>query len=103
VLVAQTGHLYSDQTANRIVAMNIVRDSTEVFATVSGLANRGGLSTGSDISIAASVFLSYLDSPNTTSSVAYKTQAKLNNVTGTNYTAQIGDATSVITLMEIAV
>ena len=101
VLVAQAGHVYSVQTGNRFASMSIVRNSSEVFSVFQGLGTRGGLSTGGDINSSASVFLSYLDSPNTTSSVAYKTQAKISNA-DSNYTAQIGNSNSVITLMEIA-
>jgi hypothetical protein len=101
VIVSQTGHVYSSQTSNRFGSLQLVRNSTTIHTITQSLGNRGGLSVGSDISVSASVSLTYLDSPSTTSSVTYKTQAKINNA-DSNYTTQIDSSNSVITLLEIA-
>jgi len=101
IIVSQSGHIYSNQTANRIASIQIVRNSTSIHIVTQALANRGGLSAASDISNASSVSLTYLDSPSTTSSITYKTQAKISN-SDSNYTAQIDNSASVITLLEVA-
>ena len=103
VIVSQTGQVYSSTTANRIASIRIVRDATTIHSVEQVLGARGGLSGGSDRSVSASVSVTYLDSPSTTSSVTYKTQARLSSdASSANYTLQIDSSPSTITLIEVA-
>jgi hypothetical protein len=101
VIISQSGHVYSAQTAARTGSLQLVRDSTAIHGVIQALGGRGGLSSGSDRSVSASVSVTYLDSPSTTSSVTYKTQAKI-SVADSNYTLQIDSSPSTITLIEVA-
>ena len=101
VIISQSGHVYSAQTATRTGSLQLVRGSTAIHEVTQALGGRGGLSTGADISNSASVSVTYLDSPSTTSSVTYKTQAKI-SVADSNYTTQVSNSSSTITLLEIA-
>jgi len=101
VVVSQAGHVYSNQTSNRWSSMRIMRDTTQVHEVTQGIGGRGGLSTGSDRSTSASVSLTHLDPPSSASALTYKVQAKISN-TDSNYTAQVSNSPSTITLMEIA-
>jgi hypothetical protein len=101
VIISQSGHVYSAQTATRIGSLQLVRGSTAIHEVIQALGGRGGLSTGADISNSASVSVTFLDSPSTTSSVTYKTQAKI-SVADSNYTTQVSNSFSVITLLEVA-
>jgi hypothetical protein len=101
IFVSQPGHVYSNQTAARYASLQIVRGSTSVFSVAQVLGGRGGLSGGSDISNVGVASINYLDSPATTSSITYKTQAKISN-SDSNYTPQIDSSLSTITLMEVA-
>jgi hypothetical protein len=101
VIISQSGHVYSAQTAARTGSLQLVRDSTTIHQVIQALGGRGGLSSGSDRSVSASVSVTYLDSPSTTSSVTYKTQAKI-SVADSNYTLQIDSSPSTITLIEVA-
>jgi hypothetical protein len=85
VIISQSGHVYSNQTA--------------IHEVIQALGGRGAIA--GDISHAASVSVTYLDSPSTTSSVTYKTQAKISNA-DSNYTTQVSNSFSVITLLEVA-
>ena len=100
IIISQTGHVYSTTGSNRWGSIRILRDSTEIHAIEQALGGRGGLS-GGDRSDAASISVTFLDSPATTSSVTYKTQGKVNS-TLCNYTFQVSESTSVITLLEVA-
>ena len=100
IIVSQTGHVYSTTGNNRWGSIRLLRDATEIHEIEQALGGRGGLSTG-DRSDSASVSVTFLDSPATTSSVTYKTQGKVND-TACNYTFQVSESTSVMTLMEVA-
>ena len=100
IIVSQAGHVYATTSSNRWAYMRIMRDSTEVHAVTQALGGRGALS--GDRSDTASVSLTYLDSPSSTSTLTYKTQAKINDSASANYTAQVSESESTITLMEIA-
>ena len=78
------------------VTLKALRDSTDILANFE---NRGGDTNTSDTNKVGSCSFTYLDSPSTTSSTAYKVQVKSN---GNSY-AQTGDSNphSTITLMEI--
>jgi hypothetical protein len=101
IIVSQAGHLYRTTTSNRWGSVRILKDSTEVHEVEQALGGRGGLTGSADASVSTSISITYLDSPATTSSVTYKTQGKVNG-TLCNYTFQVSESTSVITLMEVA-
>ena len=96
VLVNQAG-LYKTGSLDSGLTLQLLRDSTSVivFAVVAGYT---GTTTDNTPNAATS---SYLDSPNTTSSVTYKTQFK-NNVNASGVRVQGNSSTSTITLMEVA-
>jgi hypothetical protein len=99
VIISQSGHVYSNQTGARNGSLQLVRGSTAIHEVIQALGGRGAIA--GDISHAASVSVTYLDSPSTTSSVTYKTQAKISNA-DSNYTTQVSNSFSVITLLEVA-
>jgi hypothetical protein len=101
ILVSHSGMVYSNQTATRTGSIQLVRDSTAIHEVIQALGVRGGLSTGGDISNSGSISITYLDSPATTSSITYKTQGKISNA-DSNYTLQISNSASTITLLEVA-
>ena len=81
--------------SNNSVSVTIYRDLTELSGETNGM----GRSFGSASRILENATLTYLDSPNTTSSVSYEVRAKVSSsaaVIGRN------DAIATITLMEIA-
>jgi len=83
--------------------INLLRDGTQINQTF--LENRSLLNNDSDRSVTNVVSECYLDSPNTTSAVTYKTQQKVNFTTASpQISTQKGGTTyfSTITLMEIA-
>ena len=94
VLVGQRLFCNNDAGVNGGL-LKLMRDSTDLV-----LADRIGLS---DNTGAMDVYFStaYLDSPETTSSVTYKTRFGRNSVSGTVF-VQLSGARSTITLMEIA-
>lgn len=100
IIISQAGHVYSTQGSNRWGSIRILRDATEIHEVEQALGGRGGLS-GGDRSDSASISVTFLDSPATTSSVTYKTQGKVNGSLS-NYTFQVSESTSVITLLEVA-
>ena len=84
------------KSGDGFVTLKALRDSTDILANFE---NRGGDTNTSDTNKVGSCSFTYLDSPSTTSSTAYKVQVKSN---GNSY-AQTGDSNphSTITLMEI--
>jgi hypothetical protein len=95
VIVNQSG--VAKNTGNQGVGLKLYRDTTSIshFATELGYNNN----TSFNITSAA---ISYLDSPNTTSSVTYKTRFNASGNTGIVY-VQYGSMMSTITLMEVKV
>lgn len=83
--------------ADKALVFKIVRASTDVLTT------GNYLYTGNDIGSKHSpAFVLYIDSPNTTSSTTYKTQARLENSGPTGY-VQLSSAESQIILLEVEV
>ena len=83
--------------ANNSLALNLLRDSTQIHTG----GTKGVNSNDTGESWVGSYTLSYLDSPSTTSAVTYKTQ--LSNVTGSGTVrVQSSDGVSTIVAMEIA-
>jgi len=84
-------------SANNSLALNLLRDSTQIHTG----GTKGVNSNDAGESWVGSYTLSYLDSPSTTSAVTYKTQ--LSNVTGSGTVrVQSSDGVSTIVAMEIA-
>jgi hypothetical protein len=96
VLVNQAG-LYKTGNLDSGVTLQLLRDSTSLieFAIAAGYTG----TTTDNIPNAATT--SYLDSPNTTSSVTYKTQFR-NGVNAGGVRVQANSSFSTITLLEVA-
>ena len=86
-----------------VINYDLVRDSTVIMDGIDNMAIRAS-SHSPYILTASMVNLTYLDSPNTTSSTTYKTQAGRGNSGGSdmNWKAQDNDSPSTITLVEVA-
>ena len=87
--------------------IKLMRDSTDINFIVPGSGNNYGLyfSAGGASSISNyDVYnLSYLDSPNTTSQITYKTQcSSYSDSSSASFRAQSGGSKSFLTLMEVA-
>jgi len=101
VLTSQQGFLRLDASTEQGGYLNLVRGATQItvsaaFQRMTGSANQYVPFFGGFV---------YLDSPSTTSSTTYKTQAKVDTTasTGTIYFQGGSVSTSTITLLEIAV
>jgi hypothetical protein len=80
---------------------NLVRNSTQIIEKIAFTG--AGTSSSGFVYFPSFVVVSYLDSPNTTSSVTYKVQGKLSdNGNSATLRYQVMSGTSVINLMEIA-
>ena len=102
IIIGQT-MITSRATASIFAAINIVRGATQVMEILRANGIEAGTSGAGFFTNFGVVGFSYLDSPATTSSTTYKTQAKVNSTANSGYgEAQSGGATSTITLMEIA-
>ena len=98
IIINQMGYLRLDTTAEQGGYVNLVRGSTQITEIS---AYQRMASTAAQY---ASYFngIVYLDSPSTTSSTTYKTQAKVvSGASGTSITFNNG-STSTITLIEVA-
>ena len=103
VLVSQNIGSYCGDNAGVSGGLRIVRDSTTVFTSASVINARAGLGSASELRIVGQYSFIYLDSPSTTSSTTYKTQASLESGTGRiEPQSNSGSSNSTITLMEIA-
>jgi hypothetical protein len=103
VLASISGRFYINANLNRQFFLSIVRASTTVFVKASNDLQAGTGTSGYAIwPIIDS--LSYLDSPNTTSSTTYKIQGKVSDTNNATVIEINGAATSSssIILMEIA-
>ena len=97
VIVSHPTNAKSSANANNSLGMQLVRNSTSISVFGASL-----LYTGTAIANQGSISYSYLDSPATTSSTAYKTQFRNDDNNGASAQVQTGSTTSTITLMEIA-
>jgi len=93
-----------ERTSNEMGwAMQILRGATAIFTP--GSTNSGGYiyaNNATQVALAIPNAYTYLDSPATTSSTTYKTQARMQATgTGANYYAQYNNTTSILTLLEI--
>jgi len=104
ILTQQPGYIQdnSDSAAENASAA-LLRDST-IISESSGKSRTRGSASGEGSSYSAN--FCYLDSPNTTSSVTYKTQIKTGTPAGADaselITVQVSSSNSNITLVEIA-
>lgn len=96
IFVEQTGVGKNAGDSSQRVALNILRNSTQIVQFELG----AGYTGSSVINVFGGSGSTYLDSPATTSSVTYKTQIK--GFAGVNVYANYDNCTSTITLMEIA-
>ena len=94
VLVSQV--IFKNPTSANGAKVWLMRDSTDLFIN-----SRVGLTDTTSNGCWVGWGTSYLDSPNTTSAVTYKTQFANHGATGTVYANLDGD-TAQITLLEIA-
>lgn len=93
ILVSQT--IFKNTSSSAGAKVWLMRNSTDLFIN-----SRVGLTDTSSNGCWVSWGTSYLDSPNTTSAITYKTQFANHNATGTVY-ANLDDDTAQITLLEI--
>ena len=103
VITNQSGGLGDESSVGQLVGrVGLVRDATTIYEVSSILRTRASASTEQ---AAFPGSITYLDSPATTSSVTYKTQAKVSPPAGTTGYAyfQVLDTSSSITLLEVAV
>lgn len=101
-IICQTGQVYRYNNGYVIASMRLMRGSSEAvdFGGIASTQNGVG-GDGSQVA-AFPITLTYLDSPNTTSSVTYKTQIKLNTTANTaGFDPQGGTIRSSITLVEV--
>jgi hypothetical protein len=101
VLTTQSGYVGRDNSLGMVYSVNLVRGSTEI--SLNAYRFRGGLATDARLWAALHTGFTYLDSPNTTSSITYKTQAKTDttaNAATIRFNTDSG--ISSITLMEIS-
>jgi len=88
-----------DSSTTAYAGCRIVRTSTTVLTNDYAMLIRAAVNGQTNLDASASISLTFLDSPNTTSATTYKTQ--FNIAAGATATAQVGGSTSVITLMEV--
>ena len=97
VKVSHNGVIKYTGASNLGVKLKLFRDSTELDV-LSAEAAWNNVSQYSDV---GSVSNDYLDSPNTTSEINYKTKIACANVSGTSVGINNGSSLSTIVLMEI--
>jgi hypothetical protein len=98
IIVSQNGCAKS--TNNTSLELRLLKDATELTI----FASQAGATGSSALSDVGSCSTCYLDSPNTTSSVTYKTQLRsiANNAVVAVQTTNVATAVSTITLLEVA-
>ena len=110
ILISQQGRLRLFSTAELNSEMRILRDSTVIYTKGVTLNTRSGTGASGANDHGSSVAIQYLDSPNTTSQITYKTQGKVDTTTPNNarivFQVDSDNATdngsSEITLMEVS-
>ena len=98
VQVSHSGIIKYTGNSQLGVKIKLFRDTTELDI----LSTEAGWNNTSDYQDAGSVSNDYLDSPNTTSQINYKTTLACANVSGTNAAIGSAGSLSTIVLMEIA-
>jgi hypothetical protein len=103
VLISQNIGTYNSSQVGTAGNLRIVRDSTTVFTSENVISIVAALGNASEVRVAGQYSLNYLDSPATTSSTTYKTQANLSGGGGrVEPQSSNGLSNSTIILMEIA-
>ena len=103
VLINQTTRIYRQYGATQSGNIKLFRGASELASYIA-LRQWVGTSTSIDVQFGAIFSAIYLDSPSTTSSVTYSTQACADQTAQSGYIElQTGSSPSTITLMEIAV
>jgi len=103
VLISQNIGTYNSSQVGTAGNLRIVRDSTTVFTSENVISIVAALGNASEVRVAGQYAFNYLDSPATTSSVTYKTQANLSGGGGrVEPQSNNGTSNSTIILMEIA-
>ena len=97
LVIMQVSSCFTTTNTNAEIDVNLLRDSTQLIATMGG---RGTNGTTSGDAI-GTVGCAFLDSPSTTSSTTYKSQFKSTNNNATA-SVHLGGTTSTMVLMEIA-
>jgi len=104
ILVSQNLYIFSTST-NKYAATRLMRDSTAILNNITDGHITGGTITGwGSGNIALTISMSYVDSPNTTSAITYKTQGRVesgNNGESAAYQKPTGESASSIVLLEI--
>ena len=101
VIVGQT-IIASRTTASQLGSVNLVRGATQVMEITRALGLEAGNGSGGSYTNFGTIGFSYLDSPSTTSSTTYKTQAKASSTANSGYVeCQSGSSTSTLTLIEV--
>ncbi len=103
VIVSQVTEVIASSAA-RYGGTRLLRDSTAILTPSPNREEQIGIVAGgaTSVTLRAIVPMVYLDSPNTTSAITYKTQGALNAApAGSTITFQINSAVSTIVLMEI--
>lgn len=103
IVIAQQGEIFRSSSDQARADFRILRDSTVVF-TQNGVLGLAAGTPSSGTLVGHGMYSGvYLDSPATTSSITYKTQAKINSTSNSCFLQIQGSGTgSSITLMEIA-
>jgi len=103
VLISQNIGTFNSSQVGTAGNLRIVRDSTTVFTSENVISIVAALGNASEVRVAGQYAFNYLDSPATTSSVTYKTQANLSSGGGrVEPQSNNGTSNSTIILMEIA-
>ena len=97
LIIMQVSSCFTTTNTNAEIDINIMRDSTQLIATIGGRGTNG--STNGDA--IGTVGCAFLDSPSTTSATTYKSQFKSTNNNATA-SVHLGGTTSTMVLMEIA-
>jgi len=97
VLINHSEVFKNADNSNNDIGFNLCRNGSQIVQFNSGL-----LYTATALRVGCSASYTYLDSPATTSSTAYKTQVKNGDNNGTSITVQGNNMPATITLMEIA-
>jgi hypothetical protein len=101
VIVGQT-IIAARASGSQIGSINLVRGATQVMEITRALGLEAGNGTGGQFVNFGTIGFSYLDSPSTTSSTTYKTQAKASSTANGGYVeCQSGSSTSTLTLIEV--
>ena len=99
VIIHQDALSDTENDARRQYYQNIIRDGTQIYEKATNV--RSGLSSRTETPLGGLIV--FLDEPNTTSQVTYKTQGRVNSTANsTSISFQRGsDSPSSITLMEV--